>query len=229
VYSDVLAIIPARGGSKGIPNKNIKSLCGKPLILWTQQQSIMELGNSSVLVSSDSADIRKVANDAGHKFRDYKRPNVLATDFTSTEPVLEHGLAWYKKITGKNPKFLMLLQPTSPLRLPGRLTEALDLISSSGCDSVLSVVEEHAFYWKNHDTPVPSYEPSQRPRRQDIDSNERVFRENGSIYVTKTEAFEDTKCRISGTIQLLEMTREESYEIDEPTDWLINETLLKAL
>ncbi|MDB4052641.1 acylneuraminate cytidylyltransferase family protein [Octadecabacter sp.] len=229
MYSDVLAIIPARGGSKGIPNKNIKSLCGKPLILWTQQQAIMELGSSSVLVSSDSADIQKVANDAGHKFPDYERPDVLATDFASTEPVLDHGLAWYKKVTGKKPKFLMLLQPTSPLRRRGRLTEAFDLIRSSGCDSVLSVVEEHAFHWKNRNTPVATYDPSKRPRRQDINSNEQIFRENGSIYVTTTEAFEDTKCRISGTIKFLQMTKEESYEIDEPTDWLINETLLKAL
>ena len=224
----MLAIIPARGGSKGIPKKNIRSLCGKPLIMWSMEQAISELGKASVLISSDSAEIRKVVNDAGHKYTNYKRPDILATDVASTEPVLEHGLAWYREVTGKNPSFLMLLQPTSPLRFPGRLTEALDLIRSSGCDSVLSVVEEHAFFWKNQSTPIADYDPLHRPRRQDVDSKKRKFRENGSIYVTKTEAFDKTKCRISGTVRLLEMTREESFEIDERVDWLVNKALLKA-
>lgn len=227
--TDILAVIPARGGSKGIPRKNVKLMHEKPLILWTLEQAINELGTSSVLVSSDSKEIQEIVADAGHKFTTYNRPKSLATDEASTEPVLSHALDWYRLNTGREPEFLMLLQPTSPVRKPGRLLEALEFLKTHNCDSVLSVVRDHAFFWKNRDKPIPTYNPSKRPRRQDISIEDEVYRENGSIYVTKTKSFFESGCRISGDTRLFEMSQEESYEIDTPTDWLINEALLREI
>lgn len=225
--SNVLAIIPARGGSKEIKGKNIKAIFGKPLVVWTLEQALTELGHSNVLLTTDNSEIFDVAKLYGHRFS-YKRPDELATDTALTEPTMEHALRWYIREV-ETPKYIMLLQPTSPIRFPGRLKEIIQSIENSGLDSLVSVVEDHSFYWKNPECPKASYDPQARPRRQDIRINDRQFRENGSIYITKTEKFLETLCRVSGDIGIFEMDQIESYEVDTQVDWLINESLIESL
>lgn len=225
--SNILAVIPARGGSKGIKGKNIKSMYGKPLIAWTLEQALTELGQSNVLLTTDNDKIYNVAKLHGHRFT-YKRPDELATDMASTEPTMEHALRWYIQEV-KTPDYIMLLQPTSPIRFPGRLKDIIHCIEDSGLDSLVSVVEDHSFHWSNPERPEASYNPLARPRRQDICTEDRRYRENGSIYITKTEKFLETSCRISGKIGFFEMDQIESYEIDTEVDWVLNESLMEKL
>ena len=225
--SSTLAIIPARSGSKGIKNKNIKIFNGKPLISWTINQAITEIGASNVIVSTDSDQILNIAKDYGHKYT-YKRPDTLATDNALTEPTMEHVIKWYIQNIS-TPKYVMLLQPTSPIRFIGRIQETIDYIKKRNLDSLVSVVKDHSFFWKNPKYPMPTYNPLKRPRRQDVSLENINFRENGSIYISKLEKFLESSCRISGKIGLFEMEQIESYEIDTKVDWIINETLMKAL
>ena len=225
--SNVLAIIPARGGSKGIKDKNIKDICGKPLISWTLDQALTELGHLNVLLTTDSNEIFDVAKRYGHRFL-YKRPAELATDTALTEPTMDHAVRWYIKEV-ETPNYIMLLQPTSPIRFPGRLKEIVQYIENTDLDSLVSVVADHSFHWKNLERPQASYEPKARPRRQDISIEDRQYRENGSIYLTKTEKFLENSCRISGRIGLFEMEQIESYEIDTQVDWILNESLMESL
>jgi CMP-N,N'-diacetyllegionaminic acid synthase len=226
--SKILAIIPARGGSKGIKRKNVMPFKGSPLISWTVRQAILELGVENVIVSTEDTEIARIAKDAGHIYS-YIRPERLATDKSSTEPVMEHVYEWYKKEIGKTPTYIMLLQPTSPIRNHGRVIDAVTLMDKKKFDSALSVFEEHAFHWRDFDAPKPTYDPQKRPRRQDIEDKDRIYRENGSIYITKTECFEKGKCRISGSIGLILMDQHESVEIDTLTDWKINENFVDLL
>ena len=226
--SKILAIIPARGGSKGIKRKNVMPFKGHPLISWTVRQAILELGVENVIVSTEDTEIARVAKEAGHIYS-YIRPERLATDKSSTEPVMEHVYEWYKKEIGKVPTYIMLLQPTSPIRNHGRVIGAVTLMDKRKFDSALSVFEEHAFYWWDFGAPISTYDPQKRPRRQDIEDKDRIYRENGSIYITKTECFEKRKCRISGSIGLILMDQHESVEIDTLTDWKINENFVELL
>ena len=216
----VLAIIPARGGSKGIPGKNLKEICGHPLISWTIVQAIEELGEENVLVSTDDEEIFKSSAQYGHIFN-YIRPKKLAKDTSPTEPCMLHALEWYCKTTKKDPDYLMLLQPTSPVRKKDRLKEIINFAQKGSFDSALSVCETHSFFWKNTKNPSASYDIEYRPRRQDIEECDKQFKETGSIYLTKTEFLRTNKNRLGGKIGLFEMDPVEAYEIDTPLDFSI--------
>ena len=124
----------------------------------------------------------------------------------------------------------MLLQPTSPVRKPGRLTQACDMLISRKLDSLVSVTASHAFFWTNrYEHATPMYDLSKRPRRQDFNVQNTPYRENGSIYLSTYDNFKRTGNRVSGKIGLLEMEDFESIEIDTPLDWKINEAIFENL
>lgn len=220
----MVAIIPARGGSKGILDKNIWLLNGKPLIVWSIEQALARSQISRVVVSMDSPAIAEIALNAGAEVPAL-RPDYLATDAMATEPVLLHVLdQWCPE---GQPEAFVLLQPTSPLRLPGSIDAAISEYKLHEADSLVSVCESHAFFWKNPDKPQALYDYQNRPRRQDILPADRWYRETGSIYLTRTSMFRALNNRLGGKIAVYKMQEDESYEIDTEVDFLLLQILFE--
>jgi N-acylneuraminate cytidylyltransferase len=222
----VLAFIPARGGSKGLPGKNIKNLAGKPLIAWSIEQAKASNIIDRVIVSTDCSKIAEVATQYGAEVPFY-RPDNIAGDNATTESAMLHCCE-YLRDRDELPDYIVLIQATSPVRSAGQFDEALAYIVNNKFDSLLSVSKSHRFTWKNHaNKPVASYDFMNRPRRQDISDAEQVFLETGSFYITRINQFMETKNRLCGTIGLFETPEDESYEIDTMVDFTICEEILK--
>lgn len=211
-----LAVIPARGGSKGVPRKNVMDLAGKPLIAW----SILAVAEAEepirCLVSTDDQEIADVAKAYGAEV--VRRPSELASDEAPTEPSLVHVLD-ILEADGYEPSEVMLLQATSPVRLPGTLDAALRMYHDSGATSLVAVVEEHPFLWRGPVAePAPLYDVSARPRRQDLTDAQRCYRETGSLYITAPAALRSSGNRISGSTVLFPLRPEEGGDIDTLQD-----------
>ena len=214
-----VAFIPVRGGSKSIPLKNIRDFCGKPLVYWTIKAAIGVPAIDKVIVATDSEEIMHVVASFGFsKVEIYIRDAANAQDNSSTESVM---LEYLQKNTLVPDDTFILIQATSPLLSSVDLRKGLELYSAS--DSVLSVVRSKRFYW-NSDGKSLNYDYQARPRRQDFDG---VFMENGAFYINSVGNILRDKNRLSGQIAVCEMPEYTSFEIDEPDDWVIMETLMR--
>ena len=222
-----IAIIPARAGSKGVPGKNLRELGGKPLVVWSIEASLACRNIARTIVSTDSEEIARVARGCGAEVP-FLRPAALATDSAATEPVMLHALGKLEE-SGEAPGALVLLQPTSPLRLAGSLDRAVAEFERHGADSLLSVSENHHFFWKRGAAgPEALYDFRNRPRRQDIPADARWYRENGSIYITRSHVLRSEKNRLGGRIAMHVMTEAESWEIDSAADFQVVEGLMRG-
>ncbi|MDP4540583.1 acylneuraminate cytidylyltransferase family protein [Qipengyuania sp. DY56-A-20] len=219
-----LAIIPARGNSKGLPGKNIREIAGKPLIAWSIEQALESSFVTDTLVSTDSPEIADVARASG-ALVPFLRPSHLASDTAATEPVMLHALAEMERNRGAY-DLILLLQPTSPYRTSGTIDRAFEKFVETGADSLLSVVESHAFLWQR-DPVRASYDYCNRPRRQDIKPEDRRYRETGSLYLTKRQVLVEQENRLGGEIMLFEMNEKEGLEIDSLTDFVVLESIMK--
>ncbi|MGA4507743.1 cytidylyltransferase domain-containing protein [Propionibacteriaceae bacterium G1746] len=208
-----VAIIPARGGSKGIPRKNLQLLHGKPLIVWTIEQALA-VPDLQVVVSTEDDEIAAVAAAAGaHVVR---RPDDLAQDTTATEPVIVHALDVLTAEQGTEPDVTMLLQATSPVRRPGTLQRALDEFIAGGFDSLVGVVPTPPFLWglDQDGAAVPYWDWQHRRRRQDMSPSDLRYRETGSVYVTRSGLYRELGNRMGGRIGLFVMDEDEGIDID---------------
>ncbi len=209
------AIVPARGGSKGIPRKNLALVGGRPLVVWSIAQARATAGIDRVFVSTEDDEIAAVARAAGAEV--IPRPLELAGDTASTESAIEHALScWHE--AGCAPDRIVLLQATSPFRSEGQLDAALAEFERSGCDSMLSVVRFCGFVWRTDPSGAArpcSYDPVLRPRRQEIHD---TFLETGSFYVFTRALFEATGSRLGGHVATFAVPEHDAIDIDEPAD-----------
>jgi len=220
-----VALIPARAGSKGILDKNIKLINGKPLIAWSIEQAINSTLVDDVYLSTDGKKISNIGLQFNAKVP-FLRPAELSSDEASTESVMLHFLNWLEE-TNLTVDALVLLQATSPVRSPNLIDNCIRKFVESGADSLLTVVENEHFGWSNKAVPQADYDYKKRPRRQDKKLEDTKFNETGSVYITKTQVLKDTKNRLGGKIAMYISQKHEGFEIDDAVDWLILETLLK--
>lgn len=222
-YKNV-AFIPVRGGSKSIPLKNIKPIAGKPLVLWTVEAAAKCEDIDKVYVSTDSDKIREVVNSYNGFGKDkvevISRSAETANDTASTESAM---LEFANNYDFEN---IVLVQATSPLLTSDNIKKGFEKYKDF--DSIISLVEQKRFIWKeSEDGSVNSvnYDFNNRPRRQEFNG---YLVENGAFYITSKERLLSSKNRISGKIGAVIMDEETYFEIDEPSDWIIIENLLKA-
>uniref|UniRef100_B8HNB3 N-acylneuraminate cytidylyltransferase n=1 Tax=Cyanothece sp. (strain PCC 7425 / ATCC 29141) TaxID=395961 RepID=B8HNB3_CYAP4 len=219
----IVAIIPARGGSKGVPGKNIKLLNDKPLIAYSildaQEAKLVD----KVYVSTDDVEISNISRcylaDVIH------RPAEFASDTASSESALIHALVEIEN-SGVSPDLIVFLQCTSPIRTAADIDQAIRKLQSDNADSLLSVSPSHRFLWEEVNGTVQSinYDYQCRPRRQDMNPQ---YVENGSIYIFKPWVLKELGNRLGGKISLFIMNESASWEIDSLLDFEIAESLLK--
>lgn len=214
----IISIIPARGGSKGILRKNLKLLNNKPLVAYSIEQSLQSKLINGTYVSTEDSEIKRVSIVYGAKVID--RPPKLATDTASTEHVMLHAAKYLKN----DFDYMILLQPTSPMRYPKQIDEAIELIIKENGDSLLSVYQNDSFLWKENGISV-NYNFKNRPRRQD---KKWEYLENGSIYITKKDILLKEKNRLGGHILMYVMPRWMSFEVDNQFDLELIEYLIKT-
>ena len=219
-----ICIIPARGGSKGLPRKNVLPLCGRPLLAWNILAALEACGEGNVFVTTDDAEIAEVGEKYGAQT--IWRPAQLAADQASSESALIHALETLRE-QRTLPEVFLFLQCTSPLTTADDLRSILGVMENENADSALSVTCSHRFLWRssgngaaagiNHDSRV-------RLRRQDM---EPEYAENGAVYAMRTDGFLEAKHRFFGKTVMHVMPEERSWEIDSPTDFKIAGMMLR--
>lgn len=210
------AIIPARGGSKGIPRKNVLPVGGIPLLAHT----ILHATNSRlvdlVVVSTDDEEIAEVAVAYGATV--VERPPELASDTAASEPAVRHALDAVRAEHGTDVEMVVFLQATSPLRQPGDLDGAIELLRVDGADSLFSASRVHGFVWRETGAGLTSvtYDFRERQRRQDLGGPD--WEENGSFYVFRPWVLDELGNRLGGRVVVWPMHPLDSFQVDDPGD-----------
>jgi len=217
----VIAFIPVRGGSKSIPLKNIKPLCGKPLVCWNIEALEACPQVDEVIVATDSDEIWKTVESRDYKKTTlYRRSAENACDTASTESVM---LEYIKYANLPENDIFMLVQATSPLTESVHFSEALQKYSMGEYDSMLTCVRNYRFFW-NEDGSSMNYDYMNRPRRQNFSG---MLMENGAFYINTVGRILSNGNRLGGMIGIYEMPEYTATEIDEPDDWMILEKLMR--
>lgn len=223
-----IAIIPARGGSKTIPTKNIKLLNGKPLIYYTITEAQKSKYLSHILVSTEAQEIAQIAREYGAVV--ISRPLALAQDDTPSLLVYQHVIKYLEQVEDLHPDIIVILQPTSPLRTVEDIDGAIEKFLEAGCDSVVSVCEvEHPPHWMyslQGDRLKPVIEGGNKiTRRQDAP---KVYRLNGAVYVTRRDVIINENKVLGTDSRAYIMPVERSVDIDTELQFMLAELLMKG-
>ncbi len=228
MYKDktFLAIIPARGGSKRLPRKNVLDLAGKPLIAWSIEAGLKSKYIDKVVVTSDDNEILDIAKKFGSDI--IKRPEELASDTATSFDAIKHTIDSLEKYD-----YIILLQPTSPLRDEKHIDDAIKLLVSKEADAVVSICEmDHSPLWSNT---LPEDGNMNRFLRDEVINKrsqdlEKYYRLNGAIYICKTDKLlEERSFFLKDCIFSYEMDRKSSVDIDEKIDFTIASQLIKMV
>lgn len=224
-----LAIIPARGGSKRIPRKNIKPFCGKPMIVWSIEAALRSACFDQVIVSTDDAEIAEIARQHGADVP-FMRPAELADDHAGTIPVIRHAIEWSNR-QGLNVEQACCLYATAPFVMAEDLCRGLDVLQGNECDYAFSVTS-YAFPIQrairiNDDGRVEMFSPEHfNTRSQDL---EEAFHDAGQFYWGRAEAWlQDRPIFNPGALPVL-LPRHRVQDIDTPEDWIRAEWLFKSM
>ena len=227
--NEVLGIIPARGGSKGIPGKNLRPLCGRPLIDYTFEAARGCDRLTRTILTTDSPAIAEAARAAAIEVP-FLRPDELARDDTPTLPVIRHALDWLATNDGYMPDIVVLLQPTAPLRTACQIEEAVDLLTRSEADAVVSVTPvpaHHSPHWqfviRDGEMRLFTGEPWSEliPARQLLP---RTYSRDGSIYAFWRRTLEQTGSVYGRRTVPYVIPEQECINIDSMEDWILAES-----
>lgn len=224
-----LGIIPARGGSQGLPRKNIRLLCGKPLLQYTAEAALAAKHLSRIILSTEDEEIAEIGRTCGLEVP-FRRPAELARDDTPTLSVMQHAVQWVED-RGELYDFICLLQPTNPLRKPEDIDACLTMLAQGEMDSVISVLpvphdyNPHWVYLLDQEglLRLSTGESTPYPRRQELPP---AFHREGSVYVTRRDVLmKDNSLYGKRTIGYV-MDPDRHVNIDGPDDWKVAEHLL---
>lgn len=216
----ILAVIPARGGSKGIPKKNIRLMYGKPLISYSINNAKNSHYITDVFVTTDSDEIAEVAEEYGAEV--IKRDESLSSDLVTLDPVIYHAKNCAEKIKNKKYDVIVTLQPTSPLLKVATLDNAIEYFIKGNFDTVISVINKPHLSWgKKENKIVPLYK--ERKNRQELPPQ---YFETGAFLIAKSDAVKNNT-RIGENVSVFEVPEEESIDIDDKNDWLLTENIMK--
>jgi CMP-N-acetylneuraminic acid synthetase len=221
----VLTLIPARGGSKGLPGKNIRPFLGKPLIARTIDAARDSKLAGRIVVSTDDAEIARVSQQSGAEVP-FLRPEEIASDASPVLAAALHALDWFDTHQGWKPDWLLLLQPTSPLRCSDDIRRAFELVQSSDADAVVAVSEtkSHPFWVKTLDSSGylrPFVDGQTAPaRRQDLPP---AFALNGLLYLVRVSTLREESAFCPQKTLPLVIPSARSFDIDSEEDFLIAE------
>ncbi len=224
----ILGVITARGGSKGIPKKNIKELGGKPLISWTIAAAQQSQYLTDFLVSTDDSEIAQVCVDAG-ALVPFMRPEELSTDAAKSIPVIQHAIQFQKDL-GKDYDYVMILQPTSPFRTAADIDACIEKIVTTGADSVMSMVKLVDFSiakLKRIDgddriLPLHEHEGTESKSRHDM---EGIYKRNCAIYLTRVACIMNNDL-FGADSRAYVMPDNRSVDINVPFDFVVAQALL---
>jgi len=231
---EILAVVPARGGSKSVPRKNIRPLAGRPLIAYTIEAALATRHPLRVVVSTDDDEIAGVSRDLGAEVP-FLRPAELAADATTDLPVFRHCLEWLGEHEGYRPDAVVHLRPTAPLRRPEHIDRGIDLLlQPPPVDSVRSVclAPQHPLkMWRVSEGELRPFVPTEVFGVEEAYNQPRqvlpeAYVQNGSVDVVRTEVILERGSMTGATIRALVMDEEDSVNIDSPLDWELAETLM---
>lgn len=225
---EILAIIPARGGSKGLPGKNIKELDGKPLIAYTIEEACKSKYINRVIVSTEDKNIAGISERYGAEIP-FLRPKELATDASLTVDTVIYTINWLRRNEGYNADYICLLQCTTPLKRAEHIDSAIEKLLSTGMDGIVSVCESEVHpYWTQvfvgDKLEYFMKQDRKMSRRQDLPD---VYRFNGAIWVTRTAKILEENSLIVKNQTGYVMNVEDSVDIDTLADFEYAEMLLK--
>ena len=222
----VVAVIPARGGSKGVPGKNLRRVAGRSLVQRAVDACVAATSIDATYVSTDDAGIASAARGAGAEV--IERPADLSGDTASSESALLHALDQLAA-DGVQPEVIVFVQCTSPFIAPGDLDRAVDMVTSNRADSVFAAVATYEFLWRSAADGQASginHDAAYRPRRQD---REPHFRETGAFYVMSSAGFRAARHRFFGRTAVVEVPELTAVEIDHDHDLTLAGALAAAL
>ncbi|MFC2097945.1 cytidylyltransferase domain-containing protein [Bacteroidota bacterium] len=226
----ILAIIPARGGSKRLPGKNIRQIAGKPLITWTIDAGLKSKYISRLIVSTDNSEIADTARTYGCEVP-FMRPERLSEDNTSSFDVIENCIEFLKNNEKSEYDFVVLLQPTSPLRSANNIDKAIELLFEKNGKAVISVCEtEHSPLWSNTLEKNLSMHNFLKPEYNKTPSQQlpEYYRLNGAIYICEIKSLlKEKNFFLKDNIYAYIMSKKESIDIDDQIDFDLAELYLK--